>query len=479
MSRIAPLIIRVWNTAVFWTWIFNAFRFAAGLLLIPLLWKMLSKPDLGIYSLFIQFTGFLVTFDQMFALTVSRFVGYAMRGVTELQAVGIATVEGGNTQPNVVLLGRLLAVTKRIYHLLSLTILILLGVFGTLLLFPDFQKSSQPHVAWAAWGITVVSACLELYTGYWLAFMRGLNKVLLTSRLSACIYAFKLVLAVALLLAKFNLLAIPIATLFTGVLQRLLARAFLRRNMPAGVAMDFTDVGKLMRTVWPSAWRLGLILMSVNVMMVGSGLIISRKWGVEEVAPYHFSYQVLFTVCISMASVWTFVKWPLICQQRAENHFTATQRLIWPRLWLQFLTYAGLAAFFIIFGRPLLKWIAPDKHLLAWPWLVLLATYSILEMHYGFWTTLISTENRIPSMWAQVITNLSSLGLAAILVQYTNLGWGAFVLSPLLCGLAFNYWYWPGVGAHGIATTWWRFMFRPPVPEVPPQPPAARGALAT
>ena len=96
--------------------------------------------------------------------------------------------------------------------------------------------------------------------------------------------------------------------------------------------MDFTDVGKLMRTVWPSAWRVGFILMSVNVMTVGFGLIISRKWGVAEVAPYHFSYQVLFTVCISMASVWTFVKWPLICQQRAENHFAARNHRLFKRV---------------------------------------------------------------------------------------------------------------------------------------------------
>jgi len=70
-----PFILRIWNTAVFWTWMFNGLRFAAGLLLIPLLWRMLSKPDLGLYSLFFQFTGFLLTFDLMFAITISRFVG--------------------------------------------------------------------------------------------------------------------------------------------------------------------------------------------------------------------------------------------------------------------------------------------------------------------------------------------------------------------------------------------------------------------
>jgi O-antigen/teichoic acid export membrane protein len=466
VSRFVPqLIIRTWKTAVFWTWLFNGLRFAAGIVLIPLLWRMLSKPDLGLYSLFFQFTGFLSTFDVMFAITISRFVGYALRGVPELQSMGIATVGRENVGPNVALLSKLLGVTKRIYHLLSLGILILLGICGTLLLLPDFQKASHPAIAAGAWAITVCSACLELYTGYWLAFMHGLNKVLLSARLSAFVYGFKLALSIILLVARLELLAVPIATLVTGILQRLLARYFLKQNLPPGVRMDSSGNKELLRTIWPNAWRLGLVLLSLNIMLVGFGITISRKWGLAQVAPYHFSQQILSTVCVSMASVWTYVKWPIICQERAQGHFAALQRLIWPRLWLQLLSYAAMAAFFIVLGPPLLKWIAPDKNLLPRPWLLLIASYAFLEMNFGFWTTLISTENRIPSMWASVMTNLSALLLAGLLAQYSPLGMMSFVIAPLICGLTFNYWFWPRIGAQGIGSNWLHFMTHRPRPE--------------
>jgi O-antigen/teichoic acid export membrane protein len=462
-----PFIHRIWNTAVFWTWMFNGLRFAAGLLLIPLLWRMLSKPDLGLYSLFFQFTGFLLTFDLMFAITISRFVGYALRGVSELQSIGISTVATENAGPNIALLSKLLGVTRRIYHLLSVAILILLGLFGTLLLRPDFQKATHPPIAWAAWAITVVSACLELYTGYRLAYMHGLNKVLLSARLHTFVYGFKLALSVALLLARLELLAVPIATLITGVLQRMLARRFLRQNLPEGVHLESGENNELLRMIWPNAWRLGVVLLSLNVMLVGFGILISRKWGVAEVAPFHFSQQILSTVCVGMASVWTYVKWPIICQERAQGRFAAVQRLIWPRLWLQLLTYAALAAFFIVFGPPLLKLIAPDKNLLPRPWLLLIATYAFLEMNLSFWTTLISTENRIPSMWGSVITNLSALLLAALLAQYSPAGMMSFVIAPLICGLAFNYWFWPRIGAEGIGADWLRFMTHRPSAAAP------------
>ncbi len=476
--RIWPLLTRIWNTAVFWTWMFNGLRFAAGLLLMPLLWRLLSKQDLGIYSLFFQFTGFLLTFDQMFSLTISRFVGYAMRGVKELQSIGIATVENGDGSPNVELLSQLLGVTKRIYHILAVGILLLLGVFGTLLLLPDLQKASDPGIARAAWAITVTSACLELYTGYWLTFMRGLNKVLLSSRLSTLVYGLKLALTVALLASRLGLLAVPVATLVTGLVQRWLARAFLRKNLPAGVAMDVSHSWDLLRRIWPSAWRVGLILFSINVMTVGFGLIISRKWGVADVAPYHFSQQVLYSVCVGMASVWTYVKWPMICQLRAHNDFAGMRRTIWPRLWLQLATYLALAAFFILLGPPLLTWIAPDKQLLPRPWLVVLALYAFLDMQYTFWTTLISTENRIPSLWAAVCTNAASLALAAALAQYTTLGWGAFVIAPLCCGALFNFWFWPIAGAAGMQVSLLRFMLRRPARAEPLGAAAPSGAVA-
>src|SRR5688572_12828034 len=135
---------RVWNTAVFWTWIFNALRFASGILIIPLLLYLLSKPDLDMYALFFVLTGFLLSFDQMFAVTISRNVGYAMRGIADIQAQGIAVIEEKNATPNAVLLGQLLSATRQIYRYLALAILIALGIGGTLLLMPYFGQTSNP-----------------------------------------------------------------------------------------------------------------------------------------------------------------------------------------------------------------------------------------------------------------------------------------------------------------------------------------------
>jgi hypothetical protein len=95
-------------------------------------------------------------------------------------------------------------------------------------------------------------------------------------------------------------------------------------------------------------------------------------------------------------------------------------------------------------------------------WLVLLAVSTFLDMTYTFWGTLLSVENRIPTLWATVATNVGCLGLAFGLSRYTNLGVPALVLAPLLSGIVFNSWYWPLAGARMLRTSWWRFMFSGP-----------------
>lgn len=459
-STLAPFTFlkRVWGTAVFWTWVFNALRLASGVLLIPLLYRFLSEPDLDMFSLFTVLAGFVISFEMMFAVTVTRNVGYAMGGITDLQPHGISVMERKESGPNFELLGQLLSATRQIYRYLAIGILVLLGLGGTLLLLPHFDQTSSPAVTRLAWVITIFSAALELYTGYWFVFLRGLNQVVLSARLSAVIYGAKLLFSVALLLSGAGLLAVPIATLITGVTQRMLARKICLRIMPEAFRLDSRRNLELIRAIWPNTWRLGLVLLSVNFMMTAFGKLITWKWGLGAFYPYHFSFQILYTVCMGMASVWTVVKWPMICQLRAVNDNTGVQRIIWPRIWLQLLTYLALSSGFILLGPSILEWIAPDKELLTPVWLWLLALYALLEMHYIFWATLISTGNRIPSLWAAVFTNLTSVLVSALLMQFTQAGIGAFIIGPLACGLALNFWFWPRFGARSLHTGWLPFM---------------------
>jgi hypothetical protein len=452
------LINRFWNSAVIWTWAFSGFRLASGLLLLPLAIRVLPETDFGMYFLFLFLSTLAPVLDGVLSVTIARNVAYAMRGVRDLKQFGVAHAEPG-AGPNLQLLGQLLYITRRAYGWMSFIVFLVLAGGGSFSLHGIVPETSSPFATWTAWWLLVISAPFELYTGSRVAFLRGMNQVLLTARLSTIVYALKLLLSCVLLLAGFGLLGIALAANIAALVQRLLAGYFSRQTFPNGLTSDPRRAAELWRILWPNTWRVGLVVVTCWLPAPVFTTVISNLYGLPASATFSLSWLLLYSISPGIAGTWTSVKWPLITQLRAGNDLTTLRALIYPRLWLQLLTYSFLASLVILFAPPLLAWWSPEKSMLPRFWLSLLACFTLLDMNYAFWTTLISTENRIPSMWATVLSNLAGISLSLLLLNITSLHLGSFILGPLLAGLSFNFWFWPSQGARSIgAGSFFNFM---------------------
>lgn len=461
MKNIQGIFSRLNNSAVVWSWAFNGFRLASGLFLLPLLLRKLPIEDLGIYYIFLRLIALTPIIDFGFSVSIGRYVSYAMGGATELKAQGIVPSEG-HLPPNFALLGRLSLSYQHLYRYLALATLVVLGICGTYNVGLNVLESSSPHLTWIAWGVTLLAATLEIYFGWWSAFLRGMNQVVLPAQLAVMGYALQLILAAGLLLWGYGLLSLPIASLVGTMSQRFLARRHCLKLL-GNHALAPQEPGEpsLLRLLWPNTWRVGLQFLSAYLGTAVPTLIFAGLSGSAAFAPYGVSLQIM-GICAGMASVWTAVKWALVGQYRTRQDFAALRRMLWPRIWLQSATFVLLAGFAVIAGPVVLHWLSPDKELLPANWLFLLALTAFLELQFSFWTTLLSTENRIPSVWPTVVTNIVALLLFVVLIQATSLGFRALVLSPFLAGCLFSYWYWPLAGARNLQTRWFRFTFSRP-----------------
>ena len=68
------------NSAVVWSWGFNLLRLAAGMILLPLVLRIFSKPELGMYYVLLSLSALGPVLDFGFSVTIARFVGYAVSG---------------------------------------------------------------------------------------------------------------------------------------------------------------------------------------------------------------------------------------------------------------------------------------------------------------------------------------------------------------------------------------------------------------
>ena len=448
---------RLVNSAVYWSWIFNFLRLGSALLLLPLVLHKLSTADLGMYYVLLSLAGLSQLVDFGFGQTIGRFITYAMGGAREIQAQGLP-LPGNSHTPNYTLLWELLAATRTIYRYLTLAVFIIVGIWGTYMVELRIHETSSVFITRLAWAATLAGTMFDIYANWWCVYLRSLNEVLAAARISVLVMVVRLAVAAGLLCAGAGLLSLPIAAVLSDGLQRWLARSrclVLLKNQPTP---DKIEVKKIFKVIWPNTWRVGVLLFSGYLTVNANTVICLWAFGLAANAKYGLSLQ-LMSIASTMAAVWVNVKHPLLGQYLARHNLASVRQILWPRLWLQNLTFLVLAAGVVLCGSLLLQWVGGGKEILSMGWLAILMLYTLLYLQYVTWTTLMATGNNLAYMWPTVATNVLSLILSLLLVHFTTLGLGALVLGPLLAGVIFNYWYWPAYAVKDIGTTLFHFLF--------------------
>ena len=451
---------RLINSAVFWSWIFNFVRLASGIILLPLVLHKLSTADLGMYYVLLSLAALSALIDFGFGETIGRFITYAMGGAREIQAQGLPK-PGNSDTPNYTLLWELLAATRVIYRYLTLAVLIIVGIWGTYMVELRIHETSSPLITRLAWAATLAGTMFDIYANWWCVYLRSLNEVRAAARISVLVMVVRLAVAAGLLCGGAGLLSLPIAAVLSDGLQRWLARArclaLLKNYPPPGKI----EVKKIFKIIWPNTWRVGILAFSGYLTVNANIAICLGVFGLTANAKYGLSLQ-LMNIASTMAAVWVNVKRPLMGQYLARHDQASVRQILWPRLWLQNITFLFLAAGVVFCGAMLLQWVGGGKEILSVDWLAILMLYTFLSLQYTTWTTLMATGNNLTYLWPTVATNVLSLILSLLLVYFTKLGLGALVLGPLLAGVIFNYWYWPAYAAKEIGTTLCHFLFLGP-----------------
>lgn len=460
LQHLIALIDRARQTAVGWMLINNALRLGTGIVLLALVSSRFSNTELIVYTTLWQLYTFVVIIDATIGANMVRFFGYAMGGATHLKKTGAdfsQNIEG----PNYALVNSLMRASKKIYGAFGIVLFILLLVMGASTHWSDLQNSDHAPVIWGAIALTAVAGGLEVYFGWWLATLNGINQVVISSRLATWAQGAKLLIAAALLVGGFGLLAVPIASLISGVALRLFARREVLRILPETCWQENDhNISELIRSIAPMCKKIGAVLAGRNLYIFFI-FYISQNSPMQiddrETAQFRISFMLL-TFVASISGTWIQVKWPLINRLRSENRFEEMRRQLFPRFWAGVLTMATGAIFVIAFFELGLGAMIFGKSVLPFALIAPLAINFLLETVFSFWTTLLTTDNRVPSLWPTLAHYLIISGVAFGLVNYGNLGVEALVWTPLIVGCLFNYWYWGFAGSRYLKTDLLRFL---------------------
>ncbi|HWD18436.1 MAG TPA: hypothetical protein VHB20_04090 [Verrucomicrobiae bacterium] len=422
----------------------------------------MTKSELGFSGVLLSFSTLAVVFDFGFTPTVDRFIGYAMAGAKKLEPHGPPEL-GSHAAPNFNLLWELLTTTRQLYRYLTLILFVVLGIGGTIVVENLIREEHRIHPEFAllmprvAWGLTLASVSFDIYSNWWAIYLRGLNEVRDSVKATALTAFAKLIIAAGLLSGGAGLLSLPLATILSSFIQRRYARVRCLQLLPPPPPGIEAHLGRTLKVMWPNSWRMGILLASTYLLIQANTVLCAHLFHLELTGTYTYSVQ-LMGYAVAMAAVWTATKWPLISQYQARRDFIQIRELLRVRIWLQTVTFLILG-FGVAFVAPrLLHWVGKDKELLPLPWMLVLMFGVYMDMIMAILGTLIATGNRLPYVWTGIITNAGSLTLSLILLRWTHLGLGSFVLGPILSNAVFNYWYWPTFAARSLNTTLREFL---------------------
>src|SRR5215472_3993524 len=108
-------ISRASQSAVAWSLFATAFRLLSGVLVLPLMVRLIPSDHLGLWYVFLSLQGIAALFDLGFSPAVTRAAGYLWGGARQLQKFGVAKVETGaqlSPEPNYLLLTSLVTTMR-------------------------------------------------------------------------------------------------------------------------------------------------------------------------------------------------------------------------------------------------------------------------------------------------------------------------------------------------------------------------------
>jgi O-antigen/teichoic acid export membrane protein len=343
------------------------------------------------------------------------------------------------------------------YRGIGLLVTVLMGVFGTIWIMHKAHLLPNAHTVLWAWLLFLAGIFVNITSGMWHPLLSGINQVRLNQQVFVCgLIVNYLTIIIGLLLGA-GLFA-PVAGFFLmGAVSRGAARwNFNHFSKAKEYAPAARWSSQLLRGLWPTAWRTGIVTLGIYATLNLGTLICSAFLGLKAAASYGLSMQ-LVLAAVAIPTSFIAVKLPVIAQMHALGKTREIGRIVFPRMRWFWSVYIGLALFTILFGERVIHgWFHSQTPLLSSPLLIALFVVTGLEGHHGIFRELALTAHRNPFAKPVVYSGILIVLMSLLVVPRIGL-WG-LILVPGIVQLCFNNWWIVLVGLRSFGSSFGEYL---------------------
>ena len=264
------------------SWVSRGINVAAGLILLPILFRNMGKQELGLWLLLGQSWAVLSILDFGFGTTFTRSIAFAKADYDhhrEPARAGFSSIAD------------LLATARALYVVLAILGFCLTIGSGFFYLRDIQLEGVELWTVWLAWTIICLSQAVTFWAAPWSCLLQGLGDIGWDLTIASVMSAFLLAVQIIMvLLFGGNLLVLASVAAFISVAHRFAVLAFARRKYRELV----TSAGHIrlgvIRCMAPLASRAWLTGLGIILVYNTDQFFIARMQGIDEIPAFRAAY---------------------------------------------------------------------------------------------------------------------------------------------------------------------------------------------
>lgn len=428
-----------------WSYMGIFFSVCSYVIMTPFVLYFLDSNMYGLWGVLQSLISITTLFDFGFSTTFARNINYCWCGAEKLKKTDV--IFSDNREPNFYLLKKTMMVCRFVFMLVSSVALLLFLTVGSFYI-SYICRDIDGMEYLIAWLFYLIGMFISLYYGYYNSFLRGVGAISLVNRATVIARCIQLVLTIFFLLCGIGIIGTGIAYLIYGLIFQLLGRKYfygyhnigselkkIKSNIP------LTDIKEMFLIVWHNASREGIVTLSNYLANQACTIICSLFLSLSITGIYSLAVQVATAISNISAGLYT-ANQPVLQSAYISNDKTLTRRSMSLIVVSYVLIYIIGTIMVITLGLPVLRLIKPGIALSV-PVMLGVALYQFMLKFRNCYTSYFSCTNRIPYVKAFIISSISCVFLALVMLKWLNWGIWGLILSQLISQAVYNFWYWP------------------------------------
>jgi O-antigen/teichoic acid export membrane protein len=437
--------ITISHKDVIWNFIATFLQLGTGVILMPFILHYFPSETFAIWTIFSTIIALTVLLDLGFNQSFARNISYVISGAQELKKSGFQTVNEGYQSIDFPLLKGIIDTMRWFYSRLAVILFVLLITLGSFYIYRvALHYNGDKLEIYVSWIILCLINSYSLYTFYYDSLMQGKGLVKRVKQIQIAGQSIYLLVAIALILLKFNLIAVVSAQVLSIIVRRTLSyftvytKEFKKQlSVPTKYSKD-----EILKSIYPNALKLGFVNIG-NAIVTRSSVIIGALYlTLNDMAAYGITIQIVW-VLASVGTVYFSTYIPKIIQYRAQGNETKITKIyLYSCLFLLFTFLIGGCGL-SLFGAKILTLIGSKTQLLPKMHMIVILVVLFFDYNRGMAEWVLSTKNEIPFFKASIFAGGIMLLLLFVFLKYTNLGIWSLILAPAIAQGCYQNWKWP------------------------------------